>query len=91
MVGESSSCFRVLLQGEKAASAREVLIFIILNFKTLVMQIKCGTNYDTYIAEHSKTVIILKLKRSRVRFPALPDFLRSSGSGTGSTQPRDDN
>jgi hypothetical protein len=27
----------------------------------------------------------------RVRFPALPDFLRSSGSGTGSTQPREDN
>jgi hypothetical protein len=24
----------------------------------------------------------------RVRFPALPHFLRSSGSGTGSTQPR---
>jgi hypothetical protein len=24
--------------------------------------------------------------RGRVRFPALPDFLRSSGSGTGSTQ-----
>jgi hypothetical protein len=23
-----------------------------------------------------------------VRFPALPDFLRSTGSGTGSTQPR---
>jgi hypothetical protein len=23
--------------------------------------------------------------------PALPDFLRSSGSGTGSTQPREDN
>jgi hypothetical protein len=23
----------------------------------------------------------------RVRFPALPDYLRSSGSGTGSTQP----
>jgi hypothetical protein len=23
----------------------------------------------------------------QVRFPALPDFLRSSGSGTGSTQP----
>jgi hypothetical protein len=22
----------------------------------------------------------------RVRFPALPDFLKSSGSGTGSTQ-----
>jgi hypothetical protein len=25
----------------------------------------------------------------QVRFPALPDFLRSSGSGTGSTQPRE--
>jgi hypothetical protein len=25
----------------------------------------------------------------QVRFSALPDFLRSSGSGTGSTQPRD--
>jgi hypothetical protein len=29
--------------------------------------------------------------RSRVRFPALPDFLRSSGSETGSTQPREYN
>jgi hypothetical protein len=28
---------------------------------------------------------------ARVRFPALPDFLRSSGSGTGSTQPREYN
>jgi hypothetical protein len=28
---------------------------------------------------------------ARVRFPALPNFLRSSGSGTGSTQPREDN
>jgi hypothetical protein len=27
----------------------------------------------------------------RVRFPALPHFLRSSGSGTGSTQPREYN
>jgi hypothetical protein len=25
----------------------------------------------------------------RVRFPALPYFLRNSGSGTGSTQPRE--
>jgi hypothetical protein len=28
---------------------------------------------------------------ARVRFPALPDFLRNSGSGTGSTQPREYN
>jgi hypothetical protein len=27
----------------------------------------------------------------RVQFPALPDFLRSSGSGTGSTQPHEYN
>jgi hypothetical protein len=30
----------------------------------------------------------LQTQRSLVRFPVLPDFLRSSGSGTGSTQPR---
>jgi hypothetical protein len=33
----------------------------------------------------------LQIQRFRVRFPALPDFLRSNGSGTGSTQPRGDN
>ena len=31
----------------------------------------------------------LQLERSRVRSPALPDFLSSSGSGTWSTQPRE--
>jgi hypothetical protein len=35
-------------------------------------------------AEQSSWLLI---QRSRVRFPALPDFLSSSGSGTGSTQP----
>jgi hypothetical protein len=29
----------------------------------------------------------LQIQRSRIRFPALPDF-QSSGSRTGSTQPR---
>ena len=33
----------------------------------------------------------LQIQRFRVRFPALPDFLSSSGSGTGSTQPREIN
>jgi hypothetical protein len=33
----------------------------------------------------------LQIQRSRVRFPALPDFLRSRGSGTWSTQPREYN
>ena len=31
----------------------------------------------------------LQIQRSRVRSPALPDFLSSTGSGTGSTQPRE--
>jgi hypothetical protein len=31
----------------------------------------------------------LQVQRSRVRFQELPDFLRSSGSGTVSTQPRE--
>ena len=33
----------------------------------------------------------LQIQRSQVRFPALPDFLSSSGSGTGSIQPREVN
>jgi hypothetical protein len=33
----------------------------------------------------------LQIQRPRVRLPALPDFLRSSGSGTGSTQSREYN
>ena len=33
----------------------------------------------------------LQILRSRLRFLALPDFLSSSGSGTGSTQPREVN
>ena len=31
----------------------------------------------------------LQIQRSQVRSPALPDFLSSSGSGTGSTKPRE--
>jgi hypothetical protein len=33
----------------------------------------------------------LQIQRFRVRFLALPDYLRSRGSGMGSTQPREDN
>jgi hypothetical protein len=33
----------------------------------------------------------LRIQRSRVRFPALPDFLRSSVFGTSSIQPSEDN
>ena len=37
----------------------------------------------------TKYSISYRLQMSRVRSPALPDFLISSGSGTGSTQPRE--
>jgi hypothetical protein len=33
----------------------------------------------------------LQTERPRVRFPAIPDSLRSSGYGTGCTQPREYN
>jgi hypothetical protein len=33
----------------------------------------------------------LEIQRSRVVFPALPNFLRSARPGTRSTQPREDN
>jgi hypothetical protein len=33
----------------------------------------------------------LQIQRSQVLFPALPDYLRSNGSGTRSTQPREYN
>jgi hypothetical protein len=33
----------------------------------------------------------LQIQRSRVRFPALPDFLRSTKSGTGSTRRHEEN
>jgi hypothetical protein len=35
--------------------------------------------------------LVVRVPGYRPRFPALPDFLRSSGSATGSTQPREDN
>jgi hypothetical protein len=35
--------------------------------------------------------LVVRVPEVRVRFPALPGCLRSSGSGTGSTQPREYN
>jgi hypothetical protein len=41
--------------------------------------------------DHLRSEFLATDPEVRVRFPALPDFLRSSGSGTGSTQPREYN
>jgi hypothetical protein len=47
--------------------------------------------YKMYIAQKRGQSFWLQIQRSLVRFPALPDFLSSSESGTGSTQPREVN
>jgi hypothetical protein len=55
---------------------------------------------DIHLNENSRRILFrmesgqsswLQIQRSWVRYPALPDFLRSSVSGMGFTQPRDDN
>jgi hypothetical protein len=50
-------------------------LYIIINFPAVMLGLVVGVH--GYM--------------SRVRFPAVPDFLRSSGSGTGSTQLCEDN
>jgi hypothetical protein len=53
-----------------------------------------GSHFDTFLGSGDNEgpplwsggqSFWLQIQRSRVRFPALPDFLRSRGSGTGST------
>jgi hypothetical protein len=52
-------------------------------------QLRCCFTVLNSVALVRERTIWLQIQRSRVRFPALPDFLSSSGSGTGSTQPRE--
>jgi hypothetical protein len=49
----------------------------------------CIQRYFKYGLYYRGPPLWLQIQRSRVRFPALPDFQRSSGSGKGSTQPRE--
>jgi hypothetical protein len=58
-------------------------VYLIQEFSTVPnsLDILCGLVVD-FLATDPEV---------RVRFPALPDFLRSSGSGTGSTRPRECN
>jgi hypothetical protein len=52
--------------------------------------VNLGRYYDVaYCSTNEMIKLGLQIQRFRVRFPALPDFLRGSGSGTGSTQPRE--
>jgi hypothetical protein len=43
------------------------------------------------IIEEYRVRVLATDPEARVRFPALPHFLRSSGSGRGSTQPHEHN
>jgi hypothetical protein len=45
----------------------------------------------TLLLSRTASVVLATDPKVLVRFPALPDFLRSSGSGTGSTQVREYN
>jgi hypothetical protein len=51
---------------------------------------KLAKAYVSVVYENNGQSSWLLTQRSRVRFPALPDFLHSRGSGTGSTQPHED-
>jgi hypothetical protein len=52
---------------------------------------KYGTCIFIFLFDAGRKYSWLQIQRSRVRFPVLPDFLRSSDSETESTQPREDN
>jgi hypothetical protein len=70
---------------------------VISSFPALCLLIKLITFFNRYNGgwapplRSSGQSFWLQIQRSRVRFSALPDFLRSRGSGTVSTQPREDN
>ena len=69
--------------------------FYLNNCLTLYLSMKCLFLLYIYIyippLWSSGQSFWLQIQRSRVRSPALPDFLSSSRSGTGSTQPREVN
>jgi hypothetical protein len=48
-------------------------------------------NNQTLIDASKEDGLEVNAEKTKYMFPALPDFLRNSGSGTGSTQPREDN
>jgi hypothetical protein len=49
------------------------------------------TDLNNRLADGGEVNSWLQFHRSRVRFPAVPDFLRSSGSETGYVQTLEDN
>jgi hypothetical protein len=66
--------------------------------ESVIPRILCPELSESYITEYKSCVdrlcgVVVRVHQiqiSRVRFPTLPHFLRSSGSGTESSQPRED-
>jgi hypothetical protein len=56
------------------------------NYNNIIIYLLFNSRPPLWSSGQSFWLLIL---RSWVRFPALPNFLRGSGSGTGSTQPRE--
>jgi hypothetical protein len=81
----------LLLQPEQVLTpfASSVVNFVVL--RDLILELLIDTFHLQPPLWSSGQSSWLQNQRSLVRFPALPDFLRSSGSGTGPTQPREDN
>jgi hypothetical protein len=78
--------FQILIQHRTILGRpeRECTVFAISQKENLLAMLRL----PLWSRGHSSS---LQIQRSRVRFPTLQDYLRSGGSGTGSTQPREDN
>jgi hypothetical protein len=74
---------------KKVCVFREYLITHKANLTLTLLYLSLNSKF--YYRVHKTQSFWLQIQRSRVRFPALPDFLTSRGPGTGSTQPRDHN
>jgi hypothetical protein len=76
-----------------------VLVVIVLGYRTEMYSASCELRTEFIYVMQKKVDRFCGLEvrvpgynpEVRVRLPALPDFLRSSRSGTGSTQPREYN
>jgi hypothetical protein len=89
---------QVLCQENKSGTKQIICIYSEMSFIKLheikvnyLWKFSCMRNMKNVPLWSSGQSFWLQIQRSRFRFPALPDFLRSSGSGTGPTQPREDN
>ena len=93
--------FRILLRTSLVCQIISFSFFLLLFFLFHAAQEAASVNvyHEFYVILSnsgpplwsSGQSLWLQIQRSRVRFPALPDFLSNSGSGTGSTQPREVN